>query len=347
MTTSPMKIVKQRESNMELFRIVLMLMIMILHADFASLGGPSVSDIKDNPVSSFERFFIEILTLPSVNAFILISGYYEIHPSVHKIIGLLFQVLFFSIPLYVYIVITHSISFSFKELYGILNLSNYWFVNAYIVLYVISPILNQYVNHSTKKMLGSIIVSLLVLQVLWGWSPGAKVWYDWGYSPLCFITLYLLGRYIKLYWPESKEKPAYIYIIAYLVLSLSIGLLAILFSLKGGFYTNCVYYLFTYISPFTIVLALFLFFIFKSIRFSSRIINWIASSSFAVYLLHNNSYFFRHVYLTSVQNWYNNLDSFSFVFNTFLFIVIIFLISIGLDKFRFILWNYLSSRCVK
>lgn len=50
---------RKRQSNIELLRIVSMILVMVVHADFKALGIPSQNEIIDFPVSSFMRFFIE------------------------------------------------------------------------------------------------------------------------------------------------------------------------------------------------------------------------------------------------------------------------------------------------
>ena len=65
---------KKRESNMELFRIVATFLILVVHASFFTLGAPTQVDIATNPVSSFTRFFVQAISIVSVNAFVLLSG---------------------------------------------------------------------------------------------------------------------------------------------------------------------------------------------------------------------------------------------------------------------------------
>ena len=71
----------ERDSNMELLRIVFMLLVMVCHADYMSLGGPSQSDILCNAGGTFTKIFIFAFSMVCVNGFILISGWYGIHAS--------------------------------------------------------------------------------------------------------------------------------------------------------------------------------------------------------------------------------------------------------------------------
>lgn len=48
---------KQRDSNFELLRIIAILLVLVLHADFLSLEGPYPSEIVESPLDSFLRIF--------------------------------------------------------------------------------------------------------------------------------------------------------------------------------------------------------------------------------------------------------------------------------------------------
>ena len=48
----------QRDSNMELLRIIAMLLVLIVHANFKALGVPSQIDVITIPFPSFLRFFV-------------------------------------------------------------------------------------------------------------------------------------------------------------------------------------------------------------------------------------------------------------------------------------------------
>ena len=52
-----LKMKNVRDSNMELLRIVAMLLVMIVHADFASLSVPTIEQCNASPLISFMRFF--------------------------------------------------------------------------------------------------------------------------------------------------------------------------------------------------------------------------------------------------------------------------------------------------
>ena len=55
---------KQRDSNMELLRIIAMLLVMILHTDLISFDGLNVIDTVSQPTFSFLRKAVKIAKKP-------------------------------------------------------------------------------------------------------------------------------------------------------------------------------------------------------------------------------------------------------------------------------------------
>ena len=52
-----------RDSNMELLRIVAMLLVLVVHADFASIGSPTIIEVMDAPYSSIARLGVECISI--------------------------------------------------------------------------------------------------------------------------------------------------------------------------------------------------------------------------------------------------------------------------------------------
>ena len=90
-----------RDSNMELLRIIAMLLVMVVHVDFRALGIPVFEEVQTNPFSSSFRFLTESFSFISVNVFVLLSGWYGIKFKLDRLWEFLFQVFFFSIFLFV------------------------------------------------------------------------------------------------------------------------------------------------------------------------------------------------------------------------------------------------------
>jgi surface polysaccharide O-acyltransferase-like enzyme len=65
---------KERDSNIELLRIVAMILVMVVHASFLAIGVPQTIDAISLPIPTYYSFFVEAVSVVCVNVFILISG---------------------------------------------------------------------------------------------------------------------------------------------------------------------------------------------------------------------------------------------------------------------------------
>lgn len=63
-----------RLSNFELLRCLAMFLVLVVHADFFSLGEPSITNFTSISLSDMTRLFIEGVSIVCVNVFVLISG---------------------------------------------------------------------------------------------------------------------------------------------------------------------------------------------------------------------------------------------------------------------------------
>ena len=83
-----------RESNFELLRIISMIMVLAIHANFFSTGELSIEDTQNYFIQSILRCFSHSLCVGAVNTFVLISGYFGIRYKNRGLANLLFQCLF-------------------------------------------------------------------------------------------------------------------------------------------------------------------------------------------------------------------------------------------------------------
>ncbi len=188
-----------RKTNIELLRILAMFLVLVVHAYFWSLGAPSLQDIKENFLPSCTRIFIESISIVCVNTFIFISGWFKIHPTLKGFANFIFQCAYFLFGIYAVLVCTGHADLSIKGIAGCLCLTPVnWFIKAYIGLYILAPVLNFFVENSSKKQLGLLLISFYTFQTIYGLSGAAK-FIDHGYSTFSFIGLYLLAQYVKLY----------------------------------------------------------------------------------------------------------------------------------------------------
>lgn len=313
-----------------------MLLVLMVHADFKALDPPTVGEVITSPVSSFLRFLSESISIVCVNVFILITGWFGIRPKVSRFSALVFQVM--SIGFFIYIVL---LSLGKVERWNPVDWIRFmfmrrglWFVGAYMVLYIISPVLNAFVSTTSRKTFKDVLIAFFFIQTICGFYSQYD-FFNSGYSPLSFIGLYLLARYIKLYSGGFCTLKKRYDVAIYLCTVLFTSLLAMKFG-RAGYDSKALY---DYLAPAVIIGSVYFFLFFTKLSFHSRMVNWIATSAFAVYLFHCDPLFFRRYYLLPIKDFYLQDSLPLFILHTSALIISVFFVSILVDKLRAFLWN--------
>lgn len=268
---------------MEALRLLAMCFVLALHANFYSLGVPTAAQLEGNTLPAVLRLFLEEGALVAVNVFVLISGWFGIRPSWRGVSKLLTQVLFAAAVTFLIYVAYHGEMPAKEPLLQAFCLGGgWWFVPAYLLLYLLAKPLNTFIDSCAPQQLLHFVLLYLGLQLVYGTFYDFAN-YDCGYSTLSFIGLYLLARYVRLHATRWKHYAARHFAAAYFIITLL---------LTGLYYANIRYHLpweplcLNYNSPLVILSSLSLLLCFVQLRFTSRAVNWLAGSSFAIYLIH-------------------------------------------------------------
>lgn len=292
----------RRKSNLELLRIVSMVLIVAHH--YSIHGGFIL------PEMNFNKALIQVLSLGGklgVDCFVLITGYFMIESKfrLEKAVKLWAQIWFYSILFmtifYGFGIVEFNADTFIKNLMPI-TYSMYWFATTYLVLYILTLFLNPAVKAMSRKRHLALICTL---GILWSVLPTVTNG-DFGYSTLgLFILLYLIGGYIRLYpnrWIGRCRSNFLFGIIMYGIIIVSAFLVDCLESSipqLAGFES----YLAGENKITTILCAIGLFLGFKNLRMRYHPwLNRLAASMFSVYLIQENS--FIHPLLWS--KWFKN-----------------------------------------
>lgn len=336
-----------RESNIELLRIVVMLFVLIQHANFLGVGAPSQEACAGSPLDSFVRFLIQGLTIVAVNVFVIISGWFGIKPSLEKLLSFLFQVFFFTLGIpVVYGLFTGWDHISASTIIkGLLITKGFWFIKSYMLLFILSPVLNSFSEKASKREFLTVILGFLAFQTIYGWSDSAPE-FAYGYSTLSFAWLYLTARFLRKF-PLKISHSRGICLCIYLTSALLVAMMAYVVARWEIYPKHGMSLVFSYINPLITLGAFALFFTFENIKgFRSSFVNWVAVSSLAVYVIHTSSIVW-HPYLDTVWRIYDNSSPGIRPILIMGFLIAIFLVCILLDKFRIVCWNKLKKLFVK
>ena len=268
---------------MELLRIIAMFLILTVHSDYYSLGAPTREDFIGNPLSSATRVAIESISLICVNLFVFISGWFGITLRRHKIADLLFQIAYFYFGIYIIALCSGKASVDIQSIKLLLLLTKHnWFIPAYLLLCILAPILNAFIESADKNRFRTVLIGFFAIQTWCGWLAESDT-FRGGYSTISFIGIYLLVRYIRKYQLHSDIST----IKSFVIFICSIAVNTILG--VATTYTNHAEWLYmAYINPLTIIATVSFAMIFVNQKFQSKAVNFIAQSAFAVFLLHSN-----------------------------------------------------------
>ena len=237
--------------------------------------------VQDNPAYDWVR----ALWIPlhvGVVCFILISGYFRIRPSSRGLLMLLGILFVYSLPGIVSGIrhaesaydILHSIQF--------VSHSEFWFVKAYVALYLLSPLLNSFFDHSSIRGQWYLLGAFALITIYYGYFA-KEVSYSEGKNVLHFMLIYQVGHMLQVYSSKWKALTLNRLVGGYLLLN---TVLVILFLLTRGVGDMLWKLCFPYNSPVLILNAALLFVIFGRMEFHSHSVNRLAGHCFAIYLIH-------------------------------------------------------------
>ena len=286
-----------RMSNLEILRIVSILLIISFHYAFKGEFDFSNHLTMNKMIVKTFYMFGEL----GVNCFVLISGYFMVDSKFKgkKLIQLILQVAFYTIltTIFSYHVGYWEIS-TLRHLAGTIFpviFNKYWFITAYIILYILSPYLNKLINSINKddykKMLFILLTIFCVIPTFFGAiinNTEGLLYYN---RLIWLIIMYLIGAYIKRYkLPISNtlKKSLILSTISFGILLASILVIEKFDSIFNLIGVKEVAYLWTPNNIIMLLLSIGLFGVFENIKVpNNNIINKISSTTLGIYLLHD------------------------------------------------------------
>lgn len=304
-----LSIKKERNSNIELLRIICAVMVIMFHTAAgygivnAALTAPTVANWY------FIRF-LSVFSIGAVDIFILISGYFLVNDDRRKIgkaitlfaVCIAYKVLpYLVLTMYQKLVVGID-TFSVSELlYNLFPRS--YFIYLYCALYLLSPYINKALRSlSQKGHLRLVIITLCLFSV---WSTGINIYMhasgntdlieisfvgysgtDYGFTIVTFVMLYIIGGYIGRFGLDignlSDRAQKYIFLAAYVLISCVTSVMCLV--VPNVAQTSS---LLGYDSVFVVAAAIALFAAFLKMKPRGvKFINFLAKSTFGVYLLH-------------------------------------------------------------
>ncbi|WP_255453024.1 acyltransferase [Parabacteroides sp. ZJ-118] len=283
-----------RNSNLELYRIIVMLLIVAHHY---VVNSGLIQHIQESPdiVNSGVMLLFGAWGKTGINCFVLITGYFMCKSrfTIEKLIKLYLQVAFYGVIIYgIFCFSGHEIVSPLKliwTLWPVKSISS-GFVSCFLLFYLFIPVLNTLVEHLGKDLHKYLVILIVVA---FSMLPSiAKLHMTFNYVTW-FMALYMISSYIRLYGIFPKISHAMWGVLALFTLavgSLSILGLGIIYEL-GYTDTFAPYFFVADSNKFlSLAIAVSSFMYFKDLKIPySRFINTVGAATFGVLLIHANS----------------------------------------------------------
>ena len=336
---------RKRSARIELLRILAMLMVLGLHADFMALGVPAVDDILSS--GGITRVVIQSMCIVAVNVFVMISGWFGIKSSLKGFCNFMWQVIYFVGLLLLAGVVLYDVIPDWKSCMGIFGLYNGggWFVASYIGLYIIAPALNYCIEHMPVRRMAVMLAAFFAFEFFWGntLSVGFVIG---GYSTFSFIGIYMLSGMLRKAG-NKYGSPALCFAV-FLLCTLSNSLFFILSVRYNAVMLSDM--VLNYINPLVIVGAASLLLFFARFRTPEclagssalrKIVLFCAASCFAAYLMHVGSPKALELYCSYARCIFVNTEGPATLMLLVGYVFIVFMIAVVADQPRKLIWNKL------
>lgn len=336
---------KDRNSSFELLRIILITLIVLHHIFINTISLKNIKRYNCN----WKYILLRIISNYGPfgnNVFIMISGYFSVSKTVfnlNKFLSILLEIYTYYYPS---ILIGKQLSLQYRNV-KFPNYSNFkiyfpnltgngnWFAQIYLCLLIFTPFINIGLLSLNKKKYTELVIFIIIFYCIF--NPITQFYnlnsIIFSTTPFIrFLLPYIIGGYIKIY--DLKNKLLWKIIgISYFILSI---FSEIFFDRMSCNYKNFNFILFklylTYNmdSFFSIIGSMGLIYIFKSINFHNKKINWVSASALGIYLIHGNKHITPYVYNIWLKT--NNINEkyffFKYIFKGFLIITLSLVIDI-------------------
>lgn len=283
---------KQRNSNLELFRIFMMIAIIAHHL----VVNSGVDECFNFQNITSNMIFLQLFGFAGkamINGFVLITGYFMIKQkfSFNKVVKLYLEIKFYKIIIYFIFVALSYESFALKSfvksVFNIAYSANGGFIATFFFLYLLSPFINKALNAISQKSYLILLAILITYFTVFSTFFLHEVFSELGW----YITMYAIGGYIRTYpikLLENTKATGALTILSLLLCFASI--LCIDFVNYKLNRTFPPYFMFVDAQKIlALVLAVFSFCFFKNIKIkNSKIINTISLTTLDVLLIHAN-----------------------------------------------------------
>lgn len=286
---------QRRNEGVDLLRITAMFMVLFLHI----LGNGGIL-FEVNALSSHGiiAWFFEMAAFPAINCYGVISGYVGVN-SKYKYSNLIYlwlQVAVYCVGISLIYHLRYPKAFPLsvvaKSFFPVCN-GMYWYVTAYVGMFLLMPILNSAAKNLKKAQLKAVLIGLFIsLSLLPALFQKDIFMTGWGYGLLWLSFLYLVGAYIKLHgFFKNNIMFALLGYSLCTIVSWLVKLWEESVSTAGKYADLATGFVAQYTSPTIFLAGVMLFAVFVQIKLpekAKKIVSFVSPCAFGVYIIHAN-----------------------------------------------------------
>ncbi len=328
---------KTRDSNIELYRILSMLLIVAHHY---VVNSGLMTEIYGEPTSIRSLFLLVFGAFGKIgiNCFVLITGYFmcKSQISAKKFAKLFLEVMFYRLIINTIFWVFGYQSFTFKNFLKVLIpfttvASN--FTGTFLIFFLFIPFLNKLIGTLSEKQHLLLIVLAGFTYIFFGTVPGFSVnmnYVSW------YMVLFFVASYLRLYpktWFENNK--------IWGVLSVAFVALSVASVIGGAFVCRWtgLKIMYSFVADSNTFLAFAVgvstFMYFKTLKVKpSRFINTVSSTCFGVLMIHANSATMRQWLWVDTLNNVGMFESPYLYIHAILSVVAIFVVCCLIDLLR-------------
>lgn len=292
---------RPKMANIELLRCIAMMMVVVLHY----LGKSSLlADLTGENMGSVgvAAWVLESFCIVAVNVYMLISGYFLCESSfkLSRLLKLLLQVFTYSVVIGVLVAALGLVPaeeltiYYYVQILFPVSMGHYWFLTAYVFLYLLLPFLTMAVKRMTKGQmqlaLGLLLFAFCVLKSI---LPVRLDMDEKGYDCLWYICVFMVAAYIRKFgvpFLQKKGRGIILYLLNVVLIFAGVFVLRFVY-LRTGSLGLLLSVCMEYNHVLVLLASVGLFAAFLRVRVNDKIsgvICEIAPYTLGVYLLHEN-----------------------------------------------------------
>ena len=298
------KNINNRQSGIELLKIIAMFGIVISHStqSVSSAENFIINNVNiEQPTMDFSIFisqFFRSFGALGNDMFLLSSIWFLIdskNVKLNKIAYMTFDTYVFSV-VFMLIFLAGGVTLTAKEIIKQLfpiTFANNWYIPCYLLLYAIHPFLNTIIDKITRKQHLAYCFAFFIIYMCIGCIDAD---FFFGNSLIHFIGFYFIVSYLKNN-----------------------------LSVISNFKKNIICFFIGIGLSINFLIAFSLFNIFRELKFQSKIINYISSLTMLIYIIHENDLFRAYLRTALLYDFWEisnrmNIVLFILIFSAVLFI---------------------------